>query len=130
MDMAQKLREQMQEERTKDLSSMREQFGKDALLVPNKEQEKKKQKKKIKPEDSNAKIYKKEFRSKLLNNVPVIVWELMKELKELHREIKKLNPEAEKCPSMEQIFIQAVLYEIKIKIRQAKAQLRQLNKKT
>ncbi|PMH40126.1 hypothetical protein BCU69_16655 [Vibrio cyclitrophicus] len=130
MDMAQKLREQIQEDRTKDLSSMREQFGKDALLVPNKDQEKKKQKNKIKPEDSEAKIYQKEYKSKLLNNVPVIVWELMKELKELHKEIKTLDPEAEKCPSMEQIFIQAMLYEIKIKIRQAKAQLRQLNKKT
>ncbi len=50
----------MQEERTKDLSSMREQFSKDALLVPNKEQEKKKQKKK-----SNLKILTQRFTKRI-----------------------------------------------------------------
>ncbi|TMX40183.1 hypothetical protein [Vibrio parahaemolyticus] len=129
MDMAQKLREQMQEERTKDLSSMREQFGKDALLVPNKEQEKKKQKKKIKPEDSNAKIYKKEFRSKLLNNVPAEYWDLMKDLKTLYAEIKELDPE-EKCPAMERIFIEAFCFDIQIHLKTAQSKLNYLKNNT
>lgn len=129
MDMAQKLREQMQEERTKDLSSMREQFGKDALLVPNKEQEKKKSKKKIKPEDSKAKIYKKEFRSKLLNNVPAEYWDLMKDLKTLYAEIKELDPE-EKCPAMERIFIEAFFFDIQIHLKTAKSKLNHLKNNT
>ena len=61
MDLAQKLREEI-EEKTQDLTSKRDRFGKNALLVPNETNEPKK-KKRVKPENSEAKIHQKEYNS-------------------------------------------------------------------
>ncbi|MFA0315815.1 hypothetical protein AB4521_11820 [Vibrio cyclitrophicus] len=126
MSAADLLRQKLDTNNNLSLEEERKKFGSGAMLTDTKK--KAKVTKKVDLENSKNKIYKKEFKNKNLNSVPIDHWDSYKELKELNKEINSLlsTKDKIKCPSAESIYIDGFEMGIRSQIWQAKRKLKSL----
>ncbi|CAK1858625.1 conserved hypothetical protein [Vibrio crassostreae] len=126
MSAAELLRQKLETNNNLSLEEERKKFGSGAMLTDTKT--KKKQTKKVIPENSKNKVHSKEFRGKNLNSVPQDLFDLYAELESIISESNEmlLKKDKDKCPSLSSVFIDGCYPELRSRIWEAKRKLKKL----